>query len=347
MHVLRRVIGLVLVGLMVGCLVKKTDTFAEQKSIGRVLDELFERKAVALDAENGFWKRSLEVSVELNNVRNLLNKAWMNALTADEIKQLAGAVLRGGSRAIDDFKKSATERVGELLRMEGIIKKTTEAIKTMPTEQQKKYFDLYKSGDASSAAMYLKKHTNLAYDKMYMRQVTSLSQWLDEVAEAVVDNHKLANAVGQELATSSILKSTAINTDDIVADLKIDAKYLGMPNFSGDVSLIFKMIQDISGSDIWSELAYLQVLLRRTDSGKPIYTKLQKYEVNELVNPYEKEFTPPVANYEKTGEFLDKMFSTADSKKASNDKLLERILEEYPSPTGIAYTRKPKLPTFD
>lgn len=330
---------LVCLVLLAGCLVRKAEPVAAQKSVGRVLDELFENKALDLDMENGLWKRFLEVNVELNNVSNLLRKAWLNALTASEVEQLAGAVLRGGSKAISEFKMMTVSRIKDSLYMEKeIIQRTYAAIMEMSIPQQKKYFELHKIGDAQGAAAHLKKHTNLANDKIYLRQAIELGEWLDEMAETVADNHRLADAVGQELAGSDALKVSGISASDVVAELKVGTKEFDMSVFSGEVNLVFKMIQDISDVDIWTEFAHLEIMLRRADDGMPVYTKLQKSEIEGLKNPYDKNFTSPVENAGDSGKYLDKLFEKPAAKAIHNDKLLERILEEYPSPTGLAYS---------
>ena len=151
------------------------------------------------------------------------------------------------------------------------------------------------------AAAFLKRHTDIADDKIFARLVEQQGKNLDDFAEAVATNHRLADAVGVELASDSAygLKRLDISAEQIASELKVSSLdyRLGEIVFTTstkDAASGYKFIQELSGVDVYDEAYALHLLLHRGRDGKFAYQILRAEEIKKLGNPFERKFTKPV-----------------------------------------------------
>lgn len=283
-----RVLGAAL--LLVGCIIRSPEPVAEKKGIGQLLD----------DALGGAAK----VADEVKKVDVLVQKSAKTALSQEEVADLAEAIVKGGGKTIEAFKEASLEEViNVVVRYDGLVKgmfnRFGAAFQSMPVKQQEALAAITDpKKNASEAVAIIKKHTNLASDKIFARQIELLGESLDEMAGAIADNHRLAEAVGAELRmefkSNSRLLASGIEADDVAAELKIGMKDVFVPpellRKSSENTFI---IQEITGVDIWRETVHLELMLRRGDDGKPLYTKLTPEQIGKLGNPFDKKFTEP------------------------------------------------------
>ena len=312
-------IGLVLV--LAGCIVRSPEPVAQKKSLGKVLDDMF--KGVA------------DVAQEARKVDTLVKKASKTALKEDEVKQLAGAVVRGGSEAIEAFKSPLfkNKRVASMTEISAAIYKRVEAYSNWLSPQQVKEFEqIADSENITAMADFVKKNTNLADDKIFRRQVELHGEHLDEFAEMVADNHRLAGAVGAALADDVTFKQLNIDPNDIAAELRIGRKSALDYIMISDGGMWAQFIQEISGVDIWRESAHLELMLRRGGDGKPLYAKLSKSEVEKLGNPFDEDFTEPVVEGIHFNTLSDEymIWLYKGPTATSDEELLKKFLEKYP-----------------
>lgn len=308
------------VSLLAGCLLRsaKTAPVTEQQSVGRGLDGLF--------------RGTTEIAGDVGKIKHLAKKSAVTALKKDEIKQLARSVVRGGSEAIAEFKSAAVGRIDELIAgvVETTARRTRAAVATMANAQRTDYAYLLATNDFAGAAAYLKKHTNLARDRILKRQIELYNRHLDEVAEIIADNHVVANNIGQLLANDAAVKKLGIEVDALVSQLKIGKKDTKLATITDAVLADFRVTQQLTGIDLWDKLAHLELMLRRTDNGKPIYTEIRN--MRQLRWPFNKTFTMPVGDIDKNSNYLKHIYGENLEKQVSDGKLLEQMLREYPSP---------------
>jgi len=291
-------IGLATAIMFTGCLLRKDQPVAEEKSIGRVLDEIaqgkkFGYKGVAFHVER----------VELSVVSALRN----GGLGIVVLRQLAENVVMGGSKAIKTFKTAAVSKIFDkfantsaqiAIRMGDKINALPAAIKS---ELDVKF--AVQNPDYKEIAAFLKTHTDIADDKIFARLVKEQGEHLDDFAEAVATNHRLADVVGAEIGNRPIIygvDGAGISAEKITSELKISSDdyflkeiMFETPNKS-DTIAGYKFVQELTGVDIGDEAAVLELLLRRGDDGKFAYQKLSPEEIKALGNPFDKHFTKPL-----------------------------------------------------
>ena len=319
---MRWVIFLVLV--LAGCIVRSPEPVAQEKSLGKVLDDLF--KGVA------------DVATEVKKVDSLVKKSAKTALKESEVEQLAGAVVRGGSESITTFKMSAM--VGEKLeKMSAILKgfgdRMVAELEKLSSQQMREFEQIIKTDGLTATSGFFKQNTKLADDKIIKRQIELQGEYFDEIAEDIADNHRLAGAVGRELADDVSLKRINIKPEEIANELKIGGKdmaFTGLYDFTkaSKVDTGLKYLQELTGADIWREFTHFELMLRRGNDGKPIYTKLKKSEVERIGNPFDKNFTPPVvrANYSNlTDSYIGRIYRGPT--KHSDDDFLREFMAKY------------------
>lgn len=320
--------GLAMVGLLSGCIIRSEQPVAKEKGIGQLLDDIFSKGA----------KGAANFAEEAKKVDALVKKSTQTALKEDEVKQLARSVVRGGSEAIAAFKQAPIMKLGTA---EELLTSLTNRIEAQLGLLTPKQLNQLEQLDSMDAVAFIKQHTNLADDKIVKKQVELLGKQIDEAAEAVADNHMLANAIGEEFHAALSgellvsLMSKSISPDRIVSELK-----LSLGDFSRNFGIRFdgssgrdtpiKIIQEITGVDIWRETAHLELMLRRGDDGKAIYKKLSASEVKRLGNPFDKNFTPPLISFKENmfakDGYLLRVYRKP-TKGGGDDKLLEELLE--------------------
>ena len=120
------------------------------------------------------------------------------------------------------------------------------------------------------AAAFLKRHTDIADDKIFARLVEQQGKNLDDFAEAVATNHRLADAVGVELASDSAygLKRLDISAEQIASELKVSSANFNLGEIvfttsTKDTASGYKFIQELSDVDVYDEAYALHLLLHR------------------------------------------------------------------------------------
>ena len=320
--------GLIAIVLLAGCLVRLDDqtTHAEQKSIGVLLDDMF--------------RGMVKVTDELEKISSLLNKVSAKPLTAAEVKQLGYAIIRGGSKAIDQFKlHTFNDMLALYKKVVPTNKRLEAAINGMSSKEQKAFNKLVAADNIPAAATYLKENTHLGRDRIFSRHVKMHSIVLEDMAEVVADNHRLADAIAHTLVNDSMFRELGIKADELAAELKLGAQDINLSSggtaFTEFISHKTKIVEEMTGIDLWHEHASLELMLRRADDGKPIYTKITDAEdISYLARAFDKEFTDPVIGLEPRHRFITKMYAPkvydpARSRQAASS-FLEKFLARFP-----------------
>lgn len=177
--------GLVL--MLAGCIIRSPEPVMEKKGIGRLLDDAF--------------KGTAKVADEVTKVDSLVAKAAKTKLTQDDVGVLMGAIVKGGSESIAKFKEIPINKFAELEESIEIVgKRFDEFLERGSPDKLQQIINLTSRGKPQEAAVIIKKNTNIAKDKVFINHLHLLDKKLDEVAEAIADNHRLADSVGEALA---------------------------------------------------------------------------------------------------------------------------------------------------
>jgi len=289
-------IGLAMAIMFTGCLLRKDQPVAEQKSIGRVLDEAFKGR-------KGLQSQEAYISA----VRPNLQRGLTEGFDRNKLDSLGTVIIRGGSQGIVAFKTALISKIFDefAVTSDMIAKRITSYYDLLSpsvrTEVDVKLFgaDL----NYLEAVALLKKHTGIADDKVFARLVKKQGEHLDELAEGVATNHRVADALGAEIASRPdhfALKMSGVSVEEFTSELKVSSDdfflkeiMFNTPDKSNPLAG-YKFVQELSGVDIGDEAAVLELLLRRGDDGKFAYQKLSAEEIKALGNPFDKHFTKPI-----------------------------------------------------
>ena len=283
--------GLAAVVLLCGCLPHKEEPVAQQKSIGRVLETAFQ------------GKRGLQsLSLYAGKVAELTEVALTRGLREDQLRELATAVISGGSKGINNFKKAGIIKfIGEFTVVNTeIAKRMLRKIEGL-SEPLKQELDKLAATAPEEAAAFMKKHTDIGDDEVFKRLVEQLGKNLDDFAEVVATNHRLADAVAVELASDSSygLKKLGISAEQLASELKVssadflidEAVFVSSAKNPADG---YKFMQELSGVDVYDEASVLDLLLRKGKDGKHVYLNFSREDLIKLGNPFDKRFTKPI-----------------------------------------------------
>jgi len=280
-----------------GCLLRKDQPVAEQKSIGRVLDEAFKGKR-ALQNLGHYTSR----------INRLVEGALIRGLREDQIRELVEAVVKTGSKGINNFKKAGFVKIFDeyVDTSSKLAQRIADKVNALPPpiKSELNVNFAVPNPDYRELAAFLKTHTDIADDKIFARLVKEQGEHLDDFAEAVATNHRVADAVGAEIANNSGnygLKQLGISAEQITSELKVSSddyflKEIMFTTPDPDPLAGYKFLQELTGVDIGDEAAVLELLLRRGDDGKFAYQKLSPEEIKALGNPFDKHFTKPIIN---------------------------------------------------
>ena len=162
-----------------------------------------------------------------------------------------GAVVKGGSESIAKFKGIPVNKYNELNKSMDIISSKFGELLEISPDNLDKLLQLMSAGKVKEAVAFLKRHTNITKDKNFLRQLQSLDEQLDEVAESVADNHRLANAVGNALDNDTIFKMRfakaegGFNGEDVAAELKIGYKDLRYRSPDHDETNFIRLLDEL------------------------------------------------------------------------------------------------------
>ena len=317
--------GLATVILLSGCLVRQNQPVAQEKSLGRLLDEAFGKGA----------RGAAKLTREADKVSKLIKKSTHTALREDEIRDLASAVMSSGSKGIDNFKTEGLNKVFDEFvdKANQMGERLATRLDALSPQLRSEVNNMILSKNFAGAAELLKKHSGIADDRAFKRLVKSYGESLDNFAEAVADNHRLADVVAAELASDSSygLKKLGISAEHMAAELKVGLKDFNLDAIIApagtDPAQSYKFLQEVSGVDVYHEAAHLELMLRRGEDGKHVYLTLSDEQIKKLGNPFDKDFTKPVisSNYDHmSGEYLLNIYK----KPAPLDpKILDQVLE--------------------
>jgi len=287
--------GLATAVLFTGCKLHKDEPVAQQKSIGRILDAAFQVK-----------KRAGDLATHVARVRIGVENAISKGLREDQFRGVVESVVMGGSKGISEFKKAGIRKIyGDFIETSGeMAQRLHDKMNALPpavkSELDVKF--AVPGVDYTEAAAFLKKHTDIADDKIFARLVTKLGKNLDDFAEAVATNHRLADAVGVELAIDSSygLKRMGISAEEMAAELKVSSNDFSIEEIVFNSATKnpmdgYKFVQALSGVDVYDEAHALDLLLRRGNDGKFAYEKpVSSVEFKKLGNPFDKRFNKPI-----------------------------------------------------
>ena len=286
-------VGLTTAAMLSGCLVRKDEPVAQQKNIGRILDAAFQGK-----------KGLQSLGYYASRVSDIVKRAHTGGLREDQLRELAAAVVSGGSKAINNFKKTGISKVFDefVATSAEMTQRVQKKIDALPPPVKSELETKFAVGgvDHTEAAAFLKQHTDIADDKIFARLVEQQGKNLDDFAEAAATNHRLADAVGVELASDSAygLKRLDISAEQMASELKVSTVdfHLGEIVFSTSkgASSGYRFIQELSGVDVYNEAYALHLLLHHGGDGKFAYQTLSAEEIKKLGNPFDKRFTKPV-----------------------------------------------------
>jgi len=303
--------GLAMTFLFMGCLLRKDQPVAEQKSIGRILDELAQGKKFGFEGAATHAKR----------VEYRVGQALDRGLREDHFRMLTKDIVMGGSEAIKEFKKASIRKIFDEFAKtsDEISERMVRIIDELPKEARYEIEALALSkvehsvSSVEAVALNLKLHANIADDKIFVRLVNKQKKNLDEFAEAVATNHRLADAVGAEIANDASnygLKKLGVSAEQISSELKLSSTDFDLDKivFSydrwGNVRIIpigldsttegYKFLQMLSGVNIDEEAKALDLLLRRRGGDDYDYKILGDEKIKEMGIPFEKYFTRPI-----------------------------------------------------
>lgn len=317
--------GLAMTILFTGCLVRQDQPVAQEKSVGRILDEISGKGT----------RGAAKLTREADKVSKLIKKSTHTALREDEIRELADAVMSGGSKGINNFKTESISKVFDEFadKSNRMGDRLTSKLDELSSQHKIEINVMIASRNFAGAVEFLKKHSSIANDKVFKELVKSYGDSLDDFAEAVADNHRLADAVAAELASDSSygLKKLGISVEHMASELKVGLKDFNLDALiapSGtDPAQSYKFLQELSGVDVYHEGAHLELMLRRGEDGKHVYLTLSDEQIKKLGNPFDKDFTKPVisTNYDQmSSEYLLNIYK----KPAPLDpKILDQVLE--------------------
>ena len=300
--------GLAAAVLLSGCILRKEEPVAQQKSVGDALDK-------ALRGKHG-----LDSLVEkANKVSELIEGVGLTrGLREDQFIELVETLVVAGSRGIINFKKKNISKIFYAFSETCHDISRRLATKTDAWSQLRKAaFNWIPGEDIEEVAAFLKKHTDIADDKIFVRLVERLDKLFDDVAEAVVANHLVADAIGVELASDSKhygLKSLGISPQQMVSELKASSADFRIDDLVFAIATKtptdgFNLIRELMGVDVWSDYVYMEVLvlrqlLTRGEDGEFAY-KLD-YGKNVIMNrPFDKKFTKPIISGKYSGNYSD------------------------------------------
>jgi len=285
--------GLAMTIVFTGCLLRKDQPVAEQKNLGRILDMAVKGKGVRGIADYA------------GIVRNLIEQALSKGLREDQLRVLADAVVNGGSEGIKQFKfTSLRKTLNEFIKINlEINQKLASKIDELPPplKSEALRLDAMDNTDPVLFAALLKKNTGIADDKIFKRLVNTQGELLDDLAEGILTNHRLADAVGAELASDSSygLKQLGLSTEQISSELKLSSTDTGLQTVlfttnKSDPLVGYKIFQELSGVDVHDEAAVLKWLLQRGKDGKHVYLNFSPEDLKQLGEPFDKVFTKPI-----------------------------------------------------
>ena len=307
--------------LVTGCIIRSSEPVTEKKGIGKLLDDAF--------------KGTAKVADEVTKVDNLAAKAARSKLTQNDVGTLMGAIVKGGSESIAKFKEIPVNKFDDLINnLEFITIKFDALLDTSP-DQLEKMIKLMSAGKTSEAVSLLKHNTNIAKDKNFLAQLRSLDSQLDVTAEAVADNHRLANSVGKALDNDTPFQMRFAKTEggfngsDVAAELKVGRKdMVGGVYPNPDMVNFIKVLDEIAGTDMWNEMAHIELMLRHADDGKPIYTTLTKTELQKMGVPFDQNFTEPTVKiHEGQTGYLFQLYKGPNP--VDEKALLEELLQKH------------------
>ena len=320
-----KVFGMGIALLLAGCIIRSHQPVTEKKSIGRLLDDAF--------------RGTVKVADEVAKVDSLVTKAAKTKLAQDEVEILMVAIVKGGSESIAKFMEVAIRKLDEVgYSVNDVFEEFSTRVYFYPVEIKEELINLRKNGKPLEAANLIKQG-NIAKDEGFLLQLQSLNKQLDEVAEAVADNHRLAASVGEALYNDTPFKmrfATAeggFNSDDVAFELMIGEKNLDVEllpfNVNKDIYDIFRICDEIAGTNLWNKLAHIELMLKQADDGKPIYTKISKDNLQKMGIPFDKNFTEPTVRVVREGEssYLYKLYKGPN--KVDDKALLEELLKKH------------------
>ena len=309
--------GLAAAILLSGCKLHKDEPVAQQKSIGRILDAAFQVK-----------KRVGDVATHVSRVRVGVNDAIKKGLREDEFRGVVESVVMGGSKGIAEFKAAGIRKIfDDYVATSGEMgERLANKMNALPPAAESELGIKFAAPevDYTEAAAFLKKHTDIADDKIFARLVEQQGKHLDDFAEAVATNHRLADAVQLELSLDSsydLLKGMGISAEELASELKVSSNdfYIEKVVFNSATKNPtdgYKFLQELSGVDVYDEAHALDLLLRRGNDGKFAYeTFPSSQEFKRLGNPFDKRFNKPILSgkYDKevSSDYL-RQFYAAD-----------------------------------
>lgn len=308
--------GLAAVLLLTGCKLYKDEPVAQEKNIGRILDAAFQVK-----------KRVGDLATHISRVRDGVNNAIKKGLREDEFRGVVESVVMGGSKGINEFKQAGISKIfDDYVATSGEMgERLANKMNALPPAAKSELDIKFAAPgvDYTEAAAFLKKHTDIADDKIFARLVEQQGKHLDDFAEAVATNHRLADAVGLELALDSsynLLKGMGISAEELASELKVSSNDFGIEMIFNSATKNptdgYKFLQELSGVDVYDEAHVLELLLRRGDDGKFAYeTFPSSNEFKRLGNPFDKRFNKPILSgkYDKevSSDYL-RQFYAAD-----------------------------------
>ena len=281
-------VGLAAAILLSGCKLQKEEPVAQQKSVGRILDAALPSGAF------------VNLTSKLRKVRDLVSGAHYRGLEEHEFRKLVDSLMESGSEGIKHFKLLPVSQV-----LDKFTKTTRELSQRLGNKidrlslPQKKELDRLAEADSVAAAAFLKKHTDIADDKIFARLVESQGNNLDDLAGWVVTNHRLAEAVTVQLEAGGHLKRLGISADQVASELKVSSSEFGIEdivfaNSTKNTTDGYKFLQELSGVDVYDEASVLAMLLHRGEDGKHLYLHFSPEVIKKLGNPFDKVFTMPV-----------------------------------------------------
>ena len=257
--------GLATAILFTGCLLRKDQPVAQEKSIGRTLDEVFGQGT----------RGAKKLADEAKTVGRLVDKAQRRSLREDEMRDLINAIVSGGSKGINSFKTRGISKILDDFKKSSadVQKKLNSKIDELP-EPAKNEFRLK---DTAEKVEFMKKNTNIANDRIFKRLVKSQDKLLEKFNKAVATNHRLADAVGVEIANTPGnygLKTLRISAEQLSSELKVSSNdffafhlhFATSPK--GDVAEGYKLYQELAGINVYDKASELDKLLRSSAAGK-------------------------------------------------------------------------------
>ena len=288
--------GLAVAVLLAGCAPARRDEPVSQdksvralKSIGRLLRE----SAQKLRGVEGipFYKKKITRS--LDYLRG-------GQLGENQFSALVDSIEHGGEEAIRHFKLHPISSLfGRFTdNSEGMIKILQNKINGLSLSQ-KEELDRLSMIDQSAAARFLKRHTDIADDKKFAELVRLQGLNLNRLNDAVIANHRLADAVAAELDVRGVLRRVDISKEALSSDLKLNSTNFALREtvFSTkNEADSYKFLQELSGVDVYKKGKVLHTLLTLGPDGKHLYRHLSPAEIKEIGPPLGEVLTRGVIN---------------------------------------------------